>query len=398
MTPFILAAAAIALVALLLLLRPWRRRVANADFSQSLNAAIHRDRLAELERDRANGTLSEADLVEAKEELQRQLLEDVEAQSATAQVSSVGGRGLSIVLALCVPLVAVLLYLQLGSPTAVLSSAEQAKKATATMEELVAKLAQKLEENPDNPEGWAMLARSYKAVGRFDDAERAFGKIGPAIEKDARLLADLADLLIQKNGGFAGRPRELLKQALKVNPDDPMSLWLAGTDAFDSARYGEAIKLWEHLLTLLEPDSEDARTIEAGIAQARERSGKPGKKVGPGTTAKTAVSGRVELAPELRGKAKPEDVVFVFARAVNGPRMPLAAQRARVADLPLNFSLDDGQALSPEATISKAGELRVEVRISKSGNATPGKGDLTGKSAVVKPGATGIVIKIDTAE
>jgi cytochrome c-type biogenesis protein CcmH len=111
-----------------------------------------------------------------------------------------------------------------------------------------------------------------------------------------------------------------------------------------------------------------------------------------------SVSGRVELAPALKDKAGPDDVVFVFARAVDGPRMPLAAQRARVADLPLDFVLDDGQALVPEATISSAQQLRVEVRVSKSGKATPGKGDLTGKSAAVKPGAKGLRIVIDQVE
>lgn len=399
MTAFVLAAAALAVVALVLLLRPWRRRVASADFTQSLNAAIHRDRLAELERDRVAGALSDADYAEAREELQRQLLDDTAAPAPATGTG--GGRATTIALVFAVPLIAALLYGYLGAPYAVLSQAEQAQKVAATMEELVGKLAKKLEEQPDNPEGWAMLARSYKSLGRMDEAEKAFARVGPSLEKDARLLAELADLLASKTGSFAGRPRELLQQALRVNPDDPMTLWLAGTDALESNRPGDAVKHWERLLPQLEPGSEDARTIEAGIAQAKA-------KVGAGGTAKAgkngkvpaakSVSGRVELAPGLRGKAAPEDTVFIFARAVEGPRMPLAVQRARVADLPLSFTLDDGQAISPEAKISTAGELRVEVRVSKSGNATPGKGDLSGRSAAVKPGAKDIVVRIDTQE
>ncbi|MDZ4251415.1 MAG: c-type cytochrome biogenesis protein CcmI [Sulfuritalea sp.] len=432
---FYLAAATLAVVALVLLLRPWwpvSRRAASANSLPALNAAIHRDRLAELERDRNNGVLSADDLAEAREELQRQLLDD----TAATEVSAVDGfsRRSGIALAIVLPLLAGGLYAALGSPAAVLPAAVQTQRATADMEQLTAKLAQKMEQNPDNPEGWAMLARSYKALGRWDDAERAFDRVGPELNKNAELLAEVAELLVQKHNGFNPRSRELIQQALRLEPDNMLALFLGGGEALDGGRHAEAAALWERLLPQLEPGSEDARMVESSIAMARGRSGGapsrpakadvvagavmpqdevhkgvakaatgaatgPAAAAAPGkpsaSAAASAVSGRVELAAALKGKANPEDVVFIFARAVDGPRMPLAAQRVRAADLPLDFTLDDSQAVMPGANLSSAQQVRIEVRISKSGMATPGKGDLSGKSAAVKPGAKGLRIVID---
>lgn len=430
MTYFYLAAAALVAAALALLLRPWwrsGRRVVGADFLPALNAAIHRDRLAELERDHRNGTLSAADLAEAREELQRQLLDDT-AAAEVATVDAVSRRS-GIAIAIVLPLLAVALYAVIGTPAAVLPQAVQAQRAAADMEQLAAQLARKLEQNPDNPEGWTMLARAYKSMGRWDDAERAYARIGAELEKSAELLAEVAELLVQKNNGFDPRSRELVQKALRLEPDNLLALFLAGGEAFAAGRYAAAMEYWERLLPRLEPGSEDAGMVESSIAMARERSGagkkaaaggdvppgtaipgddahrgvaKPGTEKGADKTAARAsgksVGGRVELAAALKGKAGPDDVVFIFARAVDGPRMPLAALRARAADLPLDFVLDDSQAVMPGSNLSSAQQVRVEVRISKSGHAAPGKGDLTGKSAVVKPGAKDLRIVIDQIE
>ncbi|MCX7180985.1 MAG: c-type cytochrome biogenesis protein CcmI [Proteobacteria bacterium] len=432
MTYFYLAAATLVVAALALLLRPWwraSRRITSADSLPLLNAAIHRDRLGELERDRSNGTLSAADLAEAREELQRQLLEDTAATEAV--VADSFSRSSGIAIAILLPLLGVAMYALLGSPKAVLPVEAQTQRATADMEQLVTKLANKMEQNPDNPEGWAMLARSYKSLGRWDDAERAFGRIGPAINNSAELLAELAETLVQKNNGFDDRSRALIQQALRLEPGNMLALFMGGGDSFDGGRYGEAVARWEKLLPQLEPGGEDARMVESSIARARERSGGappagPKAEVMAGAVAPqddvhraaakaaqgapnaaaapvaaptaTSVSGRVELSSALKGKASPDDVVFIFARAVEGPRMPLAAKRVRVADLPLDFMLDDSQAVMPGATISSVPQVRVEVRVSKSGMAQAGKGDLTGKSAAVKPGAKGLKIMIDQIE
>ena len=403
MITFYLAAAALVVVALALLLRPWWGAgpgTVGADALPALNAAIHRDRLAELERDRSNGTLSADDFAEAREELQRQLLDDTAATEVV--VAATASRRGGIAIAILLPLIAVGLYALLGSPAAVLSVTAQTQRATADMEQLAARLASKLEQNPDNPEGWSMLARSYTSMGRWDEAERAYGRIGPDLNRNAELLAEFAEMLVQKNNGFDDRSRDLIGKALRLEPNNMLALFLGGGEAFSSEKYAQAATLWERLLPQLEPGSEDARMVEGNLTKARERSGvRPGSAATqgagkqPGNAAAKSVSGRVELAPALKAKANPDDVVFIFARAVDGPRMPLAAQRARVADLPLDFMLDDSQSVMQGATISSVDSVRIEVRVSKSGTANPGKGDLTGKSPAVKPGAKGVKIVID---
>jgi cytochrome c-type biogenesis protein CcmH len=416
MTSFYLAVAALVVVALALLLRPWwhaGRRLASADSSAALNAAIHRDRLTELERDRGNGTLSATDMAEAKDELQRQLLDDTAATEVITTKSSSRASGIAI--ALLLPLLAVGLYGFLGSPTAVLPSAVQAEQASAEMDELLSRLASRLEQSPDNPEGWTMLARSYKSLGRWEEAERAYTRIGPTMQNNAELLAELAELLVQKEKGFSERSRALIQQALRVEPKNMLALFMGGGEAFDSGRHAEAATLWERLLPQLEPGGEDARMVESSIAQARQRAGIAPRvasaaasetasavaakaETSTANLAATAVSGRVELAAALKDKAGADDVVFIFARAVDGPRMPLAAKRVRVGDLPLDFTLDDSQSVMPGANLSSAQQVRVEVRVSKSGQAQAAKGDLTGKSAPVKPGAKRLRIVIDQIE
>lgn len=155
--------------------------------------------------------------------------------------------------------------------------------------------------------------------------------------------------------------------------------------------------------------------VQSGIAEAKQRGGggqalggisaqdasSRAEKAAPAAAASngaTAISGRIELAAALKDKVKADDVVFIFARPTDGQRMPLAAQRARVADLPMDFMLDDSQALMPEAKLSSAQQVRIEVRISKTGVAAPGKGDLTGQSSAVKPGTKGLRIAIDRVE
>lgn len=426
MTLFIFAVATLTLVTLFSLLRPWwrkqtkQRRVASAapldtaahNFPAMLNTTIHRDRLAELERDHENGVISAAGYAEAQEELQHQLLDDA-AQPQDVNASGAKSWRDGLILAALVPLLAIGLYVLVGSPAGLTGNAAQSDNAPAMakVNTLIARLEAKMQQNPDNPEGWAMLARAYKLTGRLDEAERALGRVGPTLNQDASLLADLAEILAQKNGRLAGRPGELILQALQLDPDNGKALYLAGAAAFEEGQYKIAIAHWEQLQKQFDPQSEDARNVAAGIAKAREMGG---VKVGAGDTAPeaettnataataatntalaSAVSGRVELSPALRAQTTPNETVFIFARAVNGPRMPLAIQQARVADLPLDFHLDDTQAMSAENKISTAKELRVEARVSKTGQAMPANGDLTGSSAPVKPGTKGVQVMID---
>ena len=427
MNTFYIAAAALTVVALLVLLRPWwqsrlfvRHHASEAEAMSALNAAIYRDQLADLERDRAAGQLAETDYTDARDELQRRLLADTRKdQVATPAPNPTGSNAVWLFLALFIPLSATGIYSLIGKPDAILTVEQQNAKAAASLEKMVEKLARKLEAEPNNPEGWAMLARSYGQMGRFDDAEKAFERIGPALQKNPTLLAAYAELLLEKtNGDFNGRPRQMIAAALALDPEHTQALYLAGADAIQNGRWADVVTHWTPLLKQLEPDSDDANTIAAGLARAKQMLGRSGgsgangggsaAKVGAGRTAVSessskTISGRIELAPALRAKAKPDDVVFIFARAAvenkGGPRMPLAALRLTVADLPYQFTLSDRNALGG-AKLSDAGDIRIEAKVAKSGTPTPAPGDLTGLSKVIKLGATssvkGLRVLIDT--
>jgi cytochrome c-type biogenesis protein CcmH len=398
MTTFLIAAALLLAVSLALLSRPWwRRAVANGASRRDLNTTIYRDQLLELDRDCANGQLDEADHQTARAEIQRRLLEDA-AQDDTPLVAAAHPTRTLVALLVALPLLAAGIYFWLGSPAA-LDQTQRRDFSPQDIEQMVSGLAAKLENEPDNLQGWAMLARSYKAMRRPVEAERAYEKAFPLIEKDPQLLSDYADLLASKSGDLAGRPEQLISMALALDPDHLQSLWLAGTAAFNRNDYGKAIEHWQRAQRQLAPDSEDAQMLANIIAESRQKMG-GGK--GPAATATTAnaaatpaIRGRIELAVALKAKAAPADTVFIVAREAGGPPMPLAAKRARVADLPMDFSLGDSDALMPSRPLSSAKSVQIEARISKSGDAKSMPGDLTGSVGPVKPGAKNLRISID---
>jgi len=408
MVGFVLAAAVLVSVTLLLLLRPWRRGPkADAATARDINTGIYRDQLQELDRDLAAGTLSAEDHAQARGELQRRLLEDTSATASPPAASPFGMGRTSLALALALPLAAAGLYAWLGSPAALDPRATR-QVTQQDVEKMVADLAARMEKNPSDTKGWVVLARSYRAMNRLPQAEEAFKRIGDSIHQDAGLMAEYADVLATRAmGNFDGKPMELVNRALQVDPENGMALSLAATAAYNRNDFPQAITHWEHLLKIVQPDSEDARWLTEAVAKTREQMGAPAtrqavasaspNKKSPVAAAAggSTITGRVSLAPALTAKVAPTDTVFVFARNPQGSRMPLAVQRARASDLPLAFKLDDSMAMSPEFKISGAAEVRIEARISKTGSATPGPGDLIGVGPVVKPGASQVELQID---
>lgn len=405
MTPFWISTGLLTLLVLALLCWPLlRRRSGDGASRRAINTAIYRDQLADLERDLASGALSQADYAGAREEIERRVLEDVAADTAPTDTAPRRLPRTAVALAVTLPLAAALLYVVLGNPAALDPAARQGPQASAAeIEKMVATLAAKLEKDPGNLEGWAMLGRSYLVTGRLAEAAKAFDKAGPAMEASTELMLQVAELSAELNEGrIEGRGRELLQRVLKAEPQNPQALVLAGTDAFFRQQYADAVRHWEAVLAQLPPGSPDAQNLTAGIEKARSLQGeapagaRARAEAKPQAAAGKTVSGRVTLAPALAGKASPDDVVFIFARAAEGPRMPLAVVRTRVADLPQDFTLDDSMALSPEFKLSSAGTLRIEARVSKSGDATARPGDLRGESGPVQPGASKLGIVIDT--
>jgi cytochrome c-type biogenesis protein CcmH len=271
------------------------------------------------------------------------------------------------------------------------------------IEGMVTKLAERLKDKPDDAEGWAMLARSYTALGRHADALPAYQKVVALRPKDAQALADLADgLAVANNRTLDGEPERLIMQAVKLDPRNVKALELAGTVAFNRNDFKTASDYWQKAVDASEPGSEFARQLQVAAGEARQRAGlEPAATDAPATAGAAPaaaggarISGRVSLAKALQGKVAPGDTVFIFARATAGPKMPLAILRKQAGDLPMTFTLDDSLAMSPAATLSSVREVIVGARISKSGNAIAQPGDLQVLSAPVAVGAQGVALDI----
>jgi cytochrome c-type biogenesis protein CcmH len=384
MIAFWISAALLAAGALALLLRPVRK--ASGAAREALNVSVYRDQLRELEAERKAGTVNAEDYERSKAEIERRVLEDVPVQEKASL--STRGKGAILAGAIAVPLLAIAVYWSVGNPAAVVPPEDQIKA-------MVERLAAKMRARPDDVEGWKLLGRSYGVLGRFKESVEAYAQAAKRAPQDAQLLADFADALAMSQGqSLAGEPEKLILHALEIDPSNLKALALAGTAAYARKDYKAAASYWERMLPLVPPDSEDARTIQANVDEARSLSGQkiePKKK----SAAASALKGSVKLSPSLASKASPDDTLFIFARAQSGPPMPLAVLRKQVRDLPLEFSLDDSMAMAPQLRLSSQPRVVVGARISKSGSATPQPGDLEGLSQPVANNASGVNVTID---
>jgi cytochrome c-type biogenesis protein CcmH len=412
-TAFLAVAAAMLAVAVAWVLVPLlRSRRGTSPDEGATNLAVLRDQLAELDADLARGTLTAERHEQAKLELERRVLDEVERVApAAGDTPPASSAWAAAILGAAIPVAAIALYLAVGAPALLLTqppgaAGGQHDVSADQLTAMVAKLAAHVEKNPDDAKGWSLLARSYYVMGRYPEAVRAYERAAALTPRDPDLLADYADALGMTHGrSLQGKPLELVERALAIDPEHWKALALAGTAAFERKDYRGAIAYWERLKRVVPADSQIGQSVEASIAEARELGGAaavaaakaPKAVAAPQAAAGAKVAGRVTLAPGLAAKAAPTDTVFVFARAVGGPPMPLAVLRKQVKDLPIEFALDDSMAMAPNLKLSGFAEVIVGARISRSGTATPQSGDLQGLSKPIKVGATGVAVVIDTA-
>jgi cytochrome c-type biogenesis protein CcmH len=260
--------------------------------------------------------------------------------------------------------------------------------------QMVGKLEQKLKAQPNDAEGWAMLARTYSVLERYPEALAAYRKVVTLKPDDAQALVDLADgMAMANNRTLEGEPERLIAQALERDPKNIKALALAGTVAFNRNDFAAAADLWQRAIDNAEPGSEFVRQMAGAVSEARQRAGAPRP---PAAAASAVIAGRVTLAPALAAQVQPGDTLFVFARAAGGqgPKMPLAILRRTAGDLPLEFNLDDSLAMSPAARLSSSSQVIIGARISKSGNPMAQPGDLQVFSAPVPLGTTGLRLEI----
>lgn len=408
----VFGAAVIILIVVALLVLVWPvlrmgKRSATATRSE-VNLSVYRDQLRELDAELASGMLDETQYRSAKNDLEGRMLEDAGTTEAATRLTA-GNRGLIIAVAIAVPILAVALYFVLGTPSGLepnQAAAPQTEGAEHSVtqeqiEAMVGKLAQKLESRPSDIEGWVMLARSYTALKRYADASKAYEHVVKISPKDVRLLVDYADVLAMSNKTLQGEPEKIILKALKEDPNNIKGLMLAGSAAYERKDYRLAVKWWEKILGLVPPGSPDSASVVANVNEARGLAGLPllgqasSAEARPGVVGGT-VSGTASLDPALKGRVAATDAVFIFARAAEGPRMPLAVIRKTVQDLPLQFTLDDSMAVMPSMKLTSVDKVIVGARISKSGNASPSPGDLEGLSQPVKIGAKGVAISINS--
>ncbi len=398
MIVFAAVALCLLLVAIAIVLWPLLRGASAPVSGRELsNLDIHRDQFAELARDLESGTLAAADYAQAKNELERRVLEETSPTPLRRPATS--GRMVPIVVAAFLPMAAVGLYLYLGNLQGISAprhpAADMSSITGNEFQDMTAKLAERMQLNPADAQGWKMLGRAYRAMERFAEANEAYKKAVELNPKDADLLADYAESLALGAGrSLAGEPTRLLDRARKLDPTSSKVLTLSGSAAFERKDYKTAIGYWQKVLKQPEVNDELAQALQKGVEEAKARLG--GNTAPPAASAgKERVSGEVTLDASLKDKVRPDDSVFVFARAAEGSRMPLAIVKVRVADLPYRFSFDDASAMTEQMRLSSVSDVVIGARVSRSGNAAPAAGDLEGRSARIKPGQTGVRVVID---
>lgn len=475
MIVFWIIAAALALLALVFVVVPLLRPAPAHDGpdQDDLNIEVYRRRLAELDADLAAGALDQDRYDAAKKDLERELVYDLgghlpKLDATAAQAAVPAGKSkpkrkgknnpsgsspdpvskpaldrspiLALLLAIALPAAAVAAYLQLGSaaiiPLLAQSSSAQPQPQDSAhgtsgpgadelppMDVLAEQLAAKMEQHPDNLEGWLMLGRTYFAINEPTMALGAFERAYKLAPGNADVLLAYAEAIAVNAGNrLDGRPAELIAESLRIDPTNPSARWLDGMRAYQQEAFAEAVETWQGILAEMDPDGEEAQDLRDMIADARGKAGQaapaarapapsappapaeaapqPAPAIvadaGPAAAPVAGISVSISLDPALASRVSPDDTVFVFARATAGPPMPLAALRLRVSDLPARVTLDDTMAMMPAMRLSAFPEVMVGARISKSGQATPQPGDLEGsKSPVSTAEPTEVSVVID---
>ena len=363
--------------------------------TKSQNVIIARERLGELEAELAAGTISREIFNQTKEELEQGLLDDVAVEESTAPATTVlfDRLGLLVIL-LLVPAITIGTYFAIGAPEylEVKGPGEQSPHAgsgqPASMEELVARLEQKVAANPQDAEGQFMLGRVYKSLGRYAEAAEVLERMRPLVDDHPAVLVALADALsMQNQGRVSGKPYDLVRQALDKDPEDVTALWIAGKGAMEQDDYQNAIYYWRQAEAGLgtEPDMlAELQGLIARLLQSAKAAGVDLDDPGSVVAAAPGVQLKVSLSPELRGKLTGDELLFVFVKAVNGPPMPLAAVRRSAAELPLTLVLDDS-AMLQGGKLTDHEQLKIAARITRGGQPGAKSGDLQSAETTFRP-------------
>jgi cytochrome c-type biogenesis protein CcmH len=438
MTIFWILAGGLALLAIAFVVAPLlKRSLPAADVDQDqINLDLFKQQLAELDNDLAAGKLEQHQYDAARRDLERELLYDVSDKAATPKTPRAGGRWAAPVLAIAVPAIAVGLYQVIGYQE-IITKTQPAAATTVSdahaggadgmppLDVLVERLAKRMEQNPDDVEGWIMLGRTYFTLGQPESALAAIERAYALAPENTEVMLHLAEATAAaQDSSLEGRPAELVARVLKQEPENASARWLSGMIAFQRGQYNAAVVNWQKVLAQLDPAGDQAGDVRRLIEQARQRSGAPPQPAdetrrvaasdgsgeataadtasstppdagpttqrsapdgpaGPAAAASSGVEVSVSIDPAVAGQVAPDDTLFVYAKAAAGPPMPLAVHRGTVADLPLTVRLDDSMAMMPQMRLSAFPEVIVGARVSESGQAMPQSGDVEGETGPV---------------
>ena len=360
------------------------------------NAKVYRDQILDLDREHDSGHISDEEWQQSRDELSLRLLEDTSAVDDPAAKTEKPAIWTAVVLAVALPLGSMGMYMWVGQPEALnplaLKTPDQVDPKDLT--KMAQTLAEKLQDKPDNLQGWVMLGRTYRTLENFDAALRAYDSALKLTDDDDLKLERIEVIAMQRQGQFEGEPWNVIREVLQRDPQHFGALLTAGSASYAEGKFADALKYWEQARKPLDANNPDLAGLESAISTVRERLGMPPAKAAPAATSGLNVTGQVSLSAALKSKASPNDVVFIYATPANGDRMPLAIFKTTVSQLPFNFTLDDSTAMAPDRKLSAAGEVMVKVRVTKSGNAMPQSGDLSGSLGPVKVGAKGLKLEI----
>ena len=360
------------------------------------NAKVYRDQILDLDHEHDSGHISDEEWQQSRDELSLRLLEDTSAVDDPAAKTEKPAIWTAVVLAVALPLGSMGMYMWVGQPEALnplaLKTPDQVDPKDLT--KMAQTLAEKLQDKPNNLQGWVMLGRTYRTLENFDAALRAYDSALKLSEDDDLKLERIEVIAMQRQGQFEGEPWNVIREVLQRDPQHFGALLTAGSASYAEGKFADALKYWEQARKPLDANNPDLAGLESAIATVRERLGMPPAKAAPAAASGLNVTGQVNLSASLKSKASPNDVVFIYATPANGDRMPLAIFKTTVSQLPFNFTLDDSTAMAPDRKLSAAGEVMVKVRVTKSGNAMPQSGDLSGSLGPVKVGAKGLKLEI----
>ena len=432
MTLFFISAALLVLLSVgWLTLGLFRSNGAKTD-QEAVNITLARERRNTLDNALADGSIDQATYDYERQQLEYDLAADLRLEQAST--TRPGGQ-LSAAVLVCVfiPVAAGALYLQLGNPDAITqppdapigSSDASAQQGAQAIAELLPQMEERLQQTPDDIEGWRLLGRSYLSMGEFDKARSALETAVSLDDSDVPTIVQFAEATAMTKGGeMAGEPAAIVTRALSLDPDNEHAIWLGAIAQQQIGNHDVALQGFNRLAAMAQDNPQAMATIEemrsrsiaamAGLQQNDTDTTLPDDNNPPSDLSTSAaaestpseagltqgsspsddasdnvsIAVTVALSEEALAASAEDQVVFIYARATNGPPMPLAVSRLSVADLPTTVTLDNSMAMIPTMTLSSFPSVTVGARVSVSGEAIAQTGDWFSEATDIDPANT----------